>query len=85
MQRVLLTFMLSWMLASVAVASEGTGALAEPVPPRPSDMISSPSEELGLTFSPRDRASRKAKQLLDALPKGAPEGVRKAPLQQLNP
>jgi hypothetical protein len=83
MQRVLVTFLLSWMLAGVAMAAE-PNALREPVVPTAAELVGCPSGELQVSFD-LPRASRKAQQLLDALPDGPAEGVGEAALQELHP
>lgn len=84
-QRVLVTLFLSWMLAGVALAGEPTTAMAEPVVPTAAELIGCPSDELQVSFEMTDRASRKAQQLLDALPERPSEGVGEAALQKLHP
>jgi len=85
MQRVLITLLMSWMLAGVAMAAEPTPVARRPVVPTAADLVSCPSAELDASFAFAPKASRKAQQLLDALSERPAERVREAALQKLNP
>ncbi len=85
MQRVLVTLLLSWMLAGVAMAAEPTPLARRPVVPTVADLVSCPSAELEASFDLSPKASRKAQQLLDALAERPTERVGEATLQKLHP